>query len=103
MQDEWKTTEQYRRVDFRAVYTASWRQVIVPKEWPDDLRPYLEQFLAEPERWTSEAARRAYGGNVVYGSPRFYVVRDGKLVFTDVGIDGWTYGVAPKLKQLVGA
>jgi hypothetical protein len=102
-QDEWQKSEQYRRVDFRAVYTASWRQVIVPKEWPQDLRPVLAQFLDRPEKWTSEAARRAYAGNVVYGSPRFYVVRDGKLLFTDVGLSGWEYGVAPKLKELVGA
>ena len=39
---------------------------------------------------------------VVYGSPRFYVVVDGQLVFTDVGLNGWTYGIAPKLKDLVG-
>jgi hypothetical protein len=102
VQEEWQKSEQYQRLEFRMVYTAHWRQVIVPREWPVELRPYLEQFLATPEKWTSEAARRAYGGNVVYGSPRFYVVRDDQLVFTDVGIYGWEYGVAPKLKELVG-
>ena len=39
---------------------------------------------------------------VVYGSPRFYVVVDGELAFTDVGLNGWTYGVAPRLMRLVG-
>ena len=103
MQEDWQKTEQYRRVDFRTIYTASWRQVIVPKEWPEDLRPFLLQFLNEPEKWTSESARRAYGGNVVYGSPRFYVVQDGKLVTTDVGLGGWDGTIAPTLKKLVGA
>ena len=103
MQDDWQKSKQYSRVDFRTVYTSTWRQVIVPKEWPADLRPVLQEFLASPERWTSEEARRGFGGMVVYGSPRFYVVVDGELAFTDVGLNGWTYGVAPKLKRLVGA
>ena len=102
MQDDWKKTEQFARIDLRTVYTSTWRQVIVPREWPDDLRPVLESFLANPEKWTSDEARRAYGGMVVYGSPRFYVTVDSKLVYTDVGLNGWTYGVAPKLKELVG-
>ena len=102
MQDDWKKTEQYARVEFRTIYTSTWRQVVVPKEWPGDLRPVLEEFLASPDKWTSEGARRAYGGMAVYGSPRFFVVVDGKLAYTDVGLDGWLYGVAPKLKELVG-
>ena len=77
--------------------------MIVPKEWPEDLRPFLVQFLNEPEKWTSEAARRAYGGGAVYGSPRFYVVRDGKLVATAIGVYGWESTIAPTLKELVGA
>ena len=77
--------------------------MIVPKEWPEDLRPFLVQFLNEPEKWTSEGARRASGGNVVFGSPRFYVAKDDKLVATSVGLYGWEDTIAPKLKELVGA
>ena len=102
MQDDWQKTQQYARVNLRTIYTSSWRQVVVPREWPADLRPVLEEFLASPERWISVEDRRAYQGMEIYGSPRFYIAVDGKLVYTDVGLNGWHYGVAPKLKELVG-
>lgn len=94
----WKKTEQFKRVNYRDVYVPHYRQVIMPEHWPEDLRPVLETFLSAPDKWVNTTNNPF----VVYASPRFYLVKDGKLIITGAGLSGWQYRIAPTLAQLVG-
>jgi hypothetical protein len=63
----------------------------------------LRSFLANQARWDNAQSNPRRNAWFKYWSPRFLVVVDGEIVFTETGVNGWTHGVAPFLTQLTGA
>lgn len=88
----WRNTPQYAAVEYRRIEVNSWRLVILPSEWPADLRWIVEEFRK------TEAGRN----HESKWSPRFYVVQDHKLLRTAAGFGGWDNEIQPLLKRITG-
>lgn len=71
------------------------------RDWPDDLHGVLRDYLVKREEWSDEEKLKF--GSALNGYPRFYVVVDGKLDTTALGLKGWREVIAPRLTELVRA
>ena len=87
---EWKNTQkarwlaspEYKQVTWVEVESPKLRDAYKERYWPADLRPVLAQL-----------PRRS-------GTPRFLIVRDGKLVANEFGTGRWAATVADLKKEL---
>ena len=57
----------------------------------------IGQAELEPENYAK------WGNANILGSPRFFLIQNGKLTNSAVGLDGWKYRIVPVLNQLVGS
>jgi hypothetical protein len=87
---EWKNTQkarwlaspEYKKVTWVEVESPKLREAYKERYWPADLRPVLAQLPRKS------------------GTPRFLIVRDGKLVANEFGTGRWAATVADLKKEL---
>ncbi len=87
---EWKNTQkarwlaspEYKKVTWVEVESPKLREAYKERYWPADLRPVLGQLPRKS------------------GTPRFLIVRDGKLVANEFGTGRWAATVADLKKEL---
>jgi hypothetical protein len=87
---EWKNTQkarwlaspEYKKVTWVEVESPKLREAYKERYWPADLRPVLAQIPRKS------------------GTPRFLVVRNGKLVANEFGTGRWAATVADLKKEL---
>jgi hypothetical protein len=87
---EWKNTQkarwlaspEYKKVTWVEVESPKLREAYKERYWPADLRPVLAQIPRKS------------------GTPRFLIVRDGKLVANEFGTGRWAATVADLKKEL---
>jgi hypothetical protein len=87
---EWKNTQkarwlaspEYKKVTWVEVESPKLREAYKERYWPVDLRPVLAQIPRKS------------------GTPRFLIVRDGKLVANEFGTGRWAATVADLKKEL---
>lgn len=92
------------------MYAISWRQVpteeawLKPREnWDPRLVWVLRDFLANEARWNTRETNPRDNKWFTFWSPRFFVIKDGEIIATDTGVNGWTHGIQPVLKALTGS
>lgn len=78
---KFESSAERRAVNFRTVMVHTLRDTREKARWPDDL-----------EWLRVQAPRQA--------TPRFFLVRDRKIIVRGDGIDGWTDVIEPRLKAL---
>jgi hypothetical protein len=72
----WLASPEYRKVTWVEVESPKLREAYKERYWPVDLRPVLAQLPRKS------------------GTPRFLIVRDGKIVSNEFGTGGWAPTVA---------
>ncbi|WP_421997150.1 TlpA family protein disulfide reductase [Reyranella sp.] len=80
---DWLASPEYRRVAWIEVEAPKLREAYQERYWPGDLRPILDQL---PRRG---------------GTPRFLIVKDGRVVANEFGSSKWT-AIVTELKNLLG-
>ena len=78
----WLASPEYRQVTWVEVESPKLREAYKERYWPADLRPVLAQLPRKN------------------GTPRFLIVRDGKVVSNEFGTGGWAPTVADLKKEL---
>jgi hypothetical protein len=81
--ESWLASPEYRQVAWVEVEPAHLKEAYQERRWPDALRPVLAQV---PGKW---------------GTPRFLIVEDGRIVSNQVGVTKWLKTMA-ELKRLLG-
>ena len=79
----WLASPEYHRVDWVEVESPKLREVYQARFWPGDLKPILDQLPRKS------------------GTPRFLIVKDGKVVANEFGSSTWAIIMAD-LKKLLG-
>lgn len=97
VQEHWSKTEQFKLLEYREYYALRWKLVADINYWPNDLKWVYELFKVRQK--SSEDSKNPFSD---YWSPRFFLVKDGELLYTSTGIHGWQSDIAPRLKELVG-
>lgn len=80
---DWLASPEYRQVTWIEVEPPRLKEAYQERFWPADLRPILDQL-----------PRRS-------GTPRFLIVKDGKVVANEFGRSQWIKFLAELRKQLV--
>ena len=88
---QWKNTEkahwlasaEYRRVTWIEVESPRLKEAYQELYWPDDLKPVLARLPRKS------------------GTPRFLIVKDGRVVANEFGTHGWA-PIMADLKKLLG-
>src|SRR5580698_443632 len=70
-QAEWLASPEYKQVTYVEVNPPRLREAYQERYWPGDLKEILAQVPRKS------------------GTPRFLIVKDGKVVFNDLGVDRW--------------
>ena len=78
----WLASPEYRQVTWVEVESPKLRDAYKERYWPADLRPVLAQLPRKS------------------GTPRFLIVRDGKVVSNEFGTGRWAATVADLKKEL---
>jgi hypothetical protein len=78
----WLASPEYKKVTWVEVESPKLREAYKERYWPADLRPVLAQLPRKS------------------GTPRFLIVRDGKLVANEFGTGRWAATVADLKKEL---
>jgi hypothetical protein len=100
--DEWKASRQFQRVDYRRWDAANVHQIGREQEWPADLQWVYRDFISRQAELEPEDYAKLGNANT-FGSPRFFLIQNGKLTNSAVGLNGWKYRIVPLLNQLVGS
>ncbi len=78
----WLASPEYRQVTWIEVEAPKLKDAYQQRFWPGDLRPILDQLPRKS------------------GTPRFLIVRDGKVVANGFGVSQWPKIMAELKKQL---
>ena len=78
----WLASPEYKKVTWVEVESPKLREAYKERYWPADLRPVLARLPRKS------------------GTPRFLIVRDGKLVANEFGTGRWAATVADLKKEL---
>jgi hypothetical protein len=78
----WLASPEYKQVTWIEVEAPKLKEAYQERFWPGELRPILDQLPRKS------------------GTPRFLVVKDGKVVANDFGANHWSKIVAELKKQL---
>jgi hypothetical protein len=78
----WLASPEYKQVAWIEVDTPKLKEAYQERYWPGDLRPILDQLPRKS------------------GTPRFLIVRDGKVITNEFGGSQWTKVLAELKKQL---
>jgi hypothetical protein len=68
---EWKASPEFKEVNWVEIEPPSLRQAYQSRFWPGELKEVLEQV---PNK---------------NGTPRFLIIKGGKVVFNELGVDKW--------------
>ncbi|HSI02642.1 MAG TPA: hypothetical protein VLA02_18715 [Reyranella sp.] len=79
----WLASAEFQKVAWFEIEPMRLREAYEERNWPRALRPVLAQV-----------ARKS-------GTPRFLIVKDGEIVFNDIGVGKWDTMMAT-LKRLMG-
>lgn len=79
---EWLTSPEFQRVQWIEVESPRLKQVYEERFWPGDLKPILDQIPRKS------------------GTPRFLIVRKGKIVSNEFGVGRWSATMADLKKYL---
>lgn len=79
---DWLASPEYKQVAWIEVESPKLKEAYQERYWPGDLRPILDQLPRKS------------------GTPRFLVVKDGKVVANEFGTGQWTKIMAEVRKQL---
>jgi len=79
----WVASPEYKKVSYVEVDPPKLREAYQPRYWPGDLASILEQVPRKS------------------GTPRWLVVKDGKIVANEFGVSKWTR-ILDDIKKLVG-
>lgn len=79
---EWLASPEFRKVTWIEVDPPRLKEAYQERYWPGELKPILDQLPRKS------------------GTPRFLIVRDGKVVFNGFGVSKWTDAVA-EIRKLV--
>src|SRR5882757_9024049 len=77
----WISSREFRQVRYVEIDSPTIRQAYLPKYWPEFLLPVLQQT----------------GGQ---GVPRYLIVKDGKIVSDQYGVDHWEHTLGDLRKVL---
>ena len=80
---EWLASPEYRRVTWIEVDAPKLKEAYQERYWPGDLKPILDQL-----------ARKS-------GTPRFLIVRDGRVVANEFGASKWA-NIMTELRKVLG-
>ena len=69
---DWLASPDYRKVTWIEVESPKLKEAYQPRYWPEDLKPVLGSLPKKS------------------GTPRFLVVRDGKVIANEFGVSTWT-------------
>ena len=69
---DWLASSDYRKVTWIEVESPRLKEAYQSRYWPEDLRPVLDSLPKKS------------------GTPRFLVVRDGKVIANEFGVSTWT-------------
>jgi len=79
---EWLASPEFKKITWIEVDSPKLKEAYQERFWPGDLRPILDQL-----------SRKS-------GTPRFLIVRDGKVIANEFGGGQWTKVLAELKKQL---
>jgi hypothetical protein len=79
----WLASKEYAKVKYVEIDTPKLKDAYESRNWPKEYRAILDQLPAK------------------FGTPRFIVIRDGKILANETGTAGWD-PVAAKVRELVG-
>jgi hypothetical protein len=79
----WKASPEFKAVAWVEIEPPSLRQSYQARFWPGSLKDVLDQVPRKN------------------GTPRFLIVKDGKVVFNDIGVDRWNRAMLA-LKNVLG-
>jgi hypothetical protein len=88
---QWKNTHKAKWLASPEFHKVTWIEIEAPKlkeayqqrYWPDDLKPVLDQLPRKS------------------GTPRFLIVKDGRIVSNEFGVSKWAWTMTD-LKKLLG-
>jgi hypothetical protein len=80
---EWLASPEYKKVTYIEVDSPKLREAYQDRFWPGDLKEILTQVPRKT------------------GTPRFLIVKDGRVVFNDLGVDRWNRAMLA-LKNVLG-
>jgi hypothetical protein len=78
----WLASAEYRQVTWFEIDPPKLREAYQPRFWPDQLKPILDQVPRKS------------------GTPRFLIVKDGKIVSNEFGVSKWLSTMA-NLKKIL--
>jgi hypothetical protein len=79
----WMNSAEFQKVRYVEIDSPTIRQAYNAKYWPDDLNPILKQTEGR-------------------GVPRYLIIKDGKIVSDQYGVERWSYMLADLGKFLLG-
>jgi len=79
---EWRASPEFRRVEWIEIEPAHLRDAYQSRYWPGELAGILEQVPRKN------------------GTPRFLIVKNGKVVFNELGADKWRRTVLAMQNEL---
>jgi hypothetical protein len=85
------SSEVFKKLDYRVVHPATFDAMLQEESWPADLRWLLTEF-----EMSDESAQRGLW------TPRFFLARDKKIIFTTTGNDGWKLKMWPRIVEATG-
>ena len=80
---EWLASPEYRRVTWIEVDAPKLKEAYQERYWPGDLKPILDQLPRKS------------------GTPRFLIVRDGRVVANEFGTGKWA-NIMTDLRKMLG-
>ena len=85
------SSETFKKLDYRVVHPATFEAMLQEESWPADLRWLLTEFEMSDE-----------GAQHGLWTPRFFLVRDRKIVLTVTGNDAWKSRMLPAIADATG-
>jgi len=86
------SSEAFKKLDYRVVHPATFEAMLQEDSWPADLRWLLTEF-----EMSDEGAQRGLW------TPRFFLLRDRRIVLTVTGNDAWKSKMLPAIADATGA
>lgn len=86
-----KSSDDFKKVEYRVVHPASFEAMMQEDSWPADLRWMLTEF-----QMSDEGAQRALW------TPRFFLAENKKIILTVTGNDAWNSKMLPAIRQAIG-
>lgn len=87
-----KQSPVFSKLDYRVVFPATPTLLLKPASWPADLRWVLDAFLMS-EVGVDQGAE----------TPRFFLIQNGQIILTTVGVNSWRDVMWPTLLDVTNS